>query len=208
MRPPSAALGLRAHTGWAAAVVLAGPVDDPRLVLRRRLTLVAGRLPEAAQPYHAASERPDDLAAAAALIARTERAATDRAASALRALVEATTAAGARVAAAGVVLGGGRPLPPLAAVLRSHAAVHAAEGELYRRVLVEACAACDLPSRGVPGRDLYAHAAAALDRDEEELRARLAALGRAAGPPWARDEKECALAAWVALAARPSTRSA
>lgn len=32
-----AGLGFKAHTGWAAAVVLAGPRGDPEVVLKRGL---------------------------------------------------------------------------------------------------------------------------------------------------------------------------
>jgi len=40
-----------------------------------------------------------------------------------------------------LVGGAGRPLPPLESILRSHPLVHAAEIELYRRVLLRASGA-------------------------------------------------------------------
>jgi len=78
--------------------------------------------------------------------------------------------------------------------------MHAAEGELYREVLARARAGCALPVTGVPERDLYDRAAAALQVPVPDLRRRAAELGRACGPPWAQDQKSAAPVAWLALA--------
>ena len=83
------------------------------------------------------------------------------------------------------------------------AAMHAAEGELYRDVLVHALQACGLPVTGVPERDLWDRAATVLSLPTAELRQRVAELGRPCGPPWAQDQKLAAVAAWLALAAAP-----
>ena len=40
---PPAALGLRAHSGWAALVVVAGPRSSPAVVDRRRIELIDPR---------------------------------------------------------------------------------------------------------------------------------------------------------------------
>jgi hypothetical protein len=45
-----AALGFRAHSGWAVLVAVAGPAAEPTAVLRRRVDLSA-RTPR--QPFHA-----------------------------------------------------------------------------------------------------------------------------------------------------------
>src|SRR5262245_6710510 len=52
----SAALGFRAHSGWAALVAVAGPVPSPVVIDRRRIELVDARDPHGKQPYHAAAE--------------------------------------------------------------------------------------------------------------------------------------------------------
>jgi hypothetical protein len=49
-------------------------------------------------------------------------------------------------------------------------------------------------------RDLYEHAAKALGRTPDALRAALAELGKVAGRPWGAEEKCAALAGWSALA--------
>jgi hypothetical protein len=190
-------VGLRAHTGWAVAVALAGPPAAPSVVDRRRLDLTDPEVPR--QAFHAAADL--DAAAAAALVERATRTAEALAERAVRGLAGELRSAGHRLGGAGVVLGGGRRLGTLAQVLASHAAMHAAEGELYREVLVHACAACGLPVTGVPERDLHDRAAAVLGVPVPDLRRRVAELGRACGPPWAQDQKSAALAAWLALAA-------
>ncbi len=182
---PHVTIGLRAHTGWAVAVALAGPLGAPAVVDRRRLDLTDPEVPR--QAFHVAA----DLAADAAeeLVERATRTAETLAERAVRGLVGELRSAGHQVAGAGVALG---------------SAMHAAEGELYREVLVQASAACALPVTGVPERDLYDRAAAALRVPVPDLRRRVAELGRACGPPWAQDQKSAALVAWLALATTPT----
>jgi hypothetical protein len=87
----------------------------------------------------------------------------------------------------GVLLGSGRPLPELAAILASHALIHTAEGELFRDALVWAARECGLPVTGVREKGLNAAALKRLD-----------ALGKALGPPWTQDQKYATLAALMA----------
>jgi hypothetical protein len=46
-------LGITPHSGWAAAVLLAGTPQEPRVILRERLELSEARLAGSKQPYHA-----------------------------------------------------------------------------------------------------------------------------------------------------------
>src|SRR6266481_9956832 len=57
---PTAALGFRVHSGWAAVVVLCGPLDTPVVVDRRKIQLVKTFSYTFRQPYHTAEkmERP------------------------------------------------------------------------------------------------------------------------------------------------------
>ena len=194
---PVVTVGLRAHTGWAVAVSLAGPPDGPVVVDRRRLDLTDPELPR--QAFHVAADL--DRAAAADLVERAAASAEVIAERALRQLVAELRAGGHRVAGTGVALGRGRPPGTLDRILASHPAMHAAEGELYREVLVRAGESCALPVTGVPERDLPGHAAAGLGIPVSELRLRLVELGRACGPPWGQDQRSAALAAWLALLA-------
>jgi hypothetical protein len=193
------AIGFRAHTGWAVAVALAGPPTAPAVVDRRRLDLTDPEVPR--QAFHAAAGL--DAGAAEALVERAARTAETLAELAVCRLAEELRSAGHRLAGAGVVLGGGRRLGTIAQVLASHPAMHAAEGELYREVLLHAAAACGLPVTGVPERDLHDRATAVLGVPAPDLRRRMTELGRACGAPWAQDQKSAALAAWLTLAGAP-----
>jgi hypothetical protein len=192
-----AALGFRAHSGWAALVAVAGPAAEPAALLRRRVEL-SRRTPR--QPFHAAEGLP--FAAAEALVRRSTDEAVSLAERAVRDAVEELRAAGHEPVAAAVLLAAGRPLPGLRDVLASHALIHAAEGELFREVLREASRRCGLGVLEVKERDLLDLAAQALPGRAAEWRRRLAEWGKALGPPWTQDQKRAALGAWLALAAR------
>ena len=190
------ALGFKSHTGWTAVVALAGPAASPAVVARRRID-VATTFGEGAV-YHKSQNLPLD---AAEELIRSSTAKFERhALEGLRDLVGSLRAGGREIVAAGILSGGGKALPPLASIVRSHALVHAAEGELYRQVFRRACEGCGIASVPIGARDLEKRAASSLGTAPAQLAARLAALGKASGKPWAKDQKECALAAWIALA--------
>lgn len=197
-----AALGFRAHTGWAAAVALAGPAASPRVLERRRLDLAESPDVESAQVFHIAAEL--SRAAAEKLIERARTVALRKARSGLEAACAELRGAGHQVVALGVVLGNGRVPGELEAILRSHPLIHTAEGDLYRGALVDAGAALGLRVMGVASKELYDLAAPVLGLDAGQLRRQLGELGREVGKPWAQDQKESALVAWLALAAAPA----
>ena len=120
-------------------------------------------------------------------------------------IIEELRSLGHQVVASGIVLGGHPLASTLTQTLSSHAAMHAAEGEMYRQALIHASETCGLPLRTVRERELYEHGAAALGIPVDELRGQVAELGRAMGPPWGQDQKGAALAAWLALAAFSSS---
>ena len=94
----------------------------------------------------------------------------------------------------------GRPLPALADILSSHALIHTAEGEFFRRCLREACEGQGIAVTGIRERDLDARANAVFGAAAARTQQRIAALGRSLGPPWTQDQKIAALAAWILLA--------
>ncbi len=193
-----AAIGFRAHTGWAAAVALAGPPASPTVIDRRRLDLLGPGVPW--EVYHAARRLPD--AKAEQLVHKAIGSAEAMAARALSTIIDELRAAGHRVVASGVVLASGRPPLTLEEALASHAGLHAAEGQLYRGALIHASGERGLPVLGVPERDLYGRATADLSMPVHQVRGRVSELSRALGPPWAQDQKSAALVAWLALIAR------
>jgi hypothetical protein len=174
-------IGVVARTGSAVAVALSGTAAAPRFRARREIELVPPGL--AAQPYHVAAGT--DLAAAGALIARVEAAAEQAAAAGLRALAAAPPAIPVRAVA--VVVKAVSVPGPLADILRSHAWMHAAEGVLYRQAVLAAATECGWTARAVEQ--------SALPAAEQAINM----LGRDAGPPWRRLEKDAARAALTLL---------
>jgi hypothetical protein len=189
-----AGFGFRCHSGWATLVLATGSAPQGEVVARRRVPLIEPGV--ARQPYHAAE--PLALARAESLIARALASVARATRHSLSAALEHARATGLDVRCAGVLLGSGRPLPSLDKVLRSHALIHAAEGELYRDAIRDACEAAGLRVVGIRDKQVGAWAAKLLG-GPQALAQRLASLGRVLGPPWREDEKHAALAAWAAL---------
>src|SRR5262245_53933098 len=138
MALPRAAVGFSPHSGWAAAVVLAGPVPRPVLVDRRRFILAEPDDHVGKQPFHAAEEMA--LPQATRLVDRCVADSRKRAVAELKRLAAEMEAAGYRIASGGLCGKEARPLGSLASILASHALIHAAEGEMFRQVLREAAA--------------------------------------------------------------------
>jgi hypothetical protein len=192
-----AALGFRAHSGWAALVAVAGPAAEPIAVVRRRVVL-SDKTPR--QPFHAAEGQP--FAAAEELIRRSTEEAAALAERAVNEAIAELRAIGHEAVASGLLLAVTRPLPGLAAILASHALIHTAEGELFRDVLRQASRRSGLGLTEVGDRELEEKATRSLRRPPAVLQRRIADWGKALGSPWTQDEKRAALVAWLALSAR------
>jgi hypothetical protein len=196
--PRGASIGMRAHSGWAALVALSGSPEAPDVIHRRRIVTADPNIRGSKQPFHAAE--PLKLADAQALIDKCTESTRRLSREALRAVITDLREKGVEVVGCGVILGSGRSLPALDAILASHALLHTAEGEFYRQALVEAGEHCGLPVSGVKEREAYERGAEQLSISSAELQSRIAALGRGIGPPWTQDQKFAALVAWLALA--------
>jgi hypothetical protein len=195
------ALGLRPHSGWAALVALGASRGELELVDRRRLELVApGDETWAKQPYHAAEGLDPDEARA--VVKRAVDAARKRSQRELGAAAKRLTDAGHEVVGCAVLMSDPLPDWSVAEVLAVHFRMHKAEGVMWREALARAADACGLRLVGLREKDLAELASQALGSPTAALARTLAALGRAAGPPWARDQKDAALAAWIALGAQ------
>ena len=192
-----AALGFRAHSGWAAVVAVGGVASSPAVLDRRRIELVEPGVPK--QPYHAAEGL--DLAKAEKIIIRSIDLATRMARQALRELLAELQNRGYEVVGCGILQAAGRPLPELAGILASHALIHTAEGVLFRNALARASESSALPVTRVKERELYADAAVQLGLTLEKLQRRVAEMGKLIGPPWSQDQKGAALVGWLALLA-------
>jgi hypothetical protein len=193
----AAALGCRAHTGWAALVVVAGGLARPEVLFRGRAELAdpAGRVRR--NVYQSA--RGLEPAAAAAQVEAAKRIAAERAAEALERTARLITDEDAVVRSCAVVVGafaGAR----LESILASHALAHAAEGRLYQAALLQSAESLGLGAVAVPKQSIWEKGEEALACRPGELRPWIDQLRREVGPPWAEDQKLAALAAWIALA--------
>ncbi len=194
MRP--AALGLRAHSGWAALVAVAKTENSPYVILRRRIETCDPAVRCSKQPFHAAESL--DLSDAEALIQKCRESTQKLSRKALRAAADELRGKGFEIIGCGVILGSGRTLPDLKAILASHALLHTAEGEFFRKALVEAGRHCGLPVIGLKERDALEEASQKLHISASDLQKRITEMGRGIGPPWTQDQKYAALAGWLA----------
>jgi len=195
----SAALGFRAHSGWAALVAVAGPVESPTVIDRRRIELADPKIARPAQPYHWAREM--GMKEAAQYLSGFEKDCWRLAAAALRDELDHLQKLGHQVVNSGLPVGSGRLPDSLAAILASHPALHTAEGELFRTVILRACEALGVPLLTMGERYLLERGAKDFSTTVRDLENRLAELGKSIGPPWGQDQKIAALIGWMALAA-------
>ncbi len=192
------AYGLKAHSGWAALVVLGADDGGYHVVDRRRIELVEENAPSGArQPYHAAEKLPP--AETRERVKRGIDGARRAAANEIRTAVKQSKDSGHDVAACAVLMP--EPMPDWSTeeILAVHFRMHKAEGVLFPDALVRAARACGLRVVQVREKVLWETAEAELAAGRGALAPKLAALGKAAGPPWGKDQKCAALAAMIAL---------
>ena len=179
-------------------MALGGSLRSPEVIDRRRIELIEAGSPGGVQPYHVA--RTMDLPKADEFIKGVIAAINRSALLAVRAFAETISGKNQKITCCGIVLASGRALPSLEAMLRSHAMVHTAEGELYRAAIARAAKNLSWRCVRVPERDLYKLASKRLRIPEPKLKLRITEMGRAVGSPWSADEKCATLIAWLALA--------
>jgi len=194
-----AAIGLRAHSGWATLVGVGAPWESLEIIERRRIDLADPRIPGSKQPYHASAGL--DIRDAAALLKRCADTAGQMAYSAVHSVLGALRQQGVEIVGCGLLTSSGHPQTTLASTLASHALIHSAEGEHFRKALITAARRCNLPTAPFKEREVEAQGWAVLKTPPDELRRRLVEAGRPLGPPWRQDEKLATLAGWLVLAA-------
>jgi hypothetical protein len=193
----AAAIGLRAHSGWAALVAVVGPASAPDVILRRRIEFLCRGIAGAAQPYHAAAEM--KILEGEKLIAQCMSSSRELAVQALKDALAAVRKKGCEPVACGIVAASGRPLPELQKILASHPLIHTAEGEMFRDVIARAAERHGLDPIRVREKTLFSEANARLGVSEAQMKGHLAEIGRRIGPPWRQDEKNATVIAALAL---------
>ena len=180
------AFGFEAHSGWAALVVLGKSGGDFVFVDRRRVELVEEEW--AKQPYHAAEAL--EPHGARKLVKRGIDAAYRIATRELHAAIAEQRERQNQVTACAVLVGNSMPEWTVDQILAVHFRMHQAEGVHFRNALINAALECALKVLEVPKKTLVTHT---------DLSRHLTAIGKLAGPPWGKDQKDAALAAMLAL---------
>ena len=192
------AFGLKAHSGWAALVVLGKRSGGLQVVDRCDMELVEkGDASWAKQPYHAAKRlNADD---ARGLVGRAVETTRRIALREMRMAVTRAREAGHQVAACAVLVVDPMPDWTVDEILAVHFRMHKAEGVLFRDAVARAATACSLRFLGIPEKHLDEHAERALATSVKSVRKTIASLGKSVGPPWGKDQKDASLAAMIAL---------
>jgi hypothetical protein len=194
----NAAIGVRMHSGWGVIVCVSGNSVAPEVVDRRRIVIIEPTMEGAKQPYHfveslGLEDAEHHLQKCAAVSQRL-------ALKAISEMLDAVSARNYRVAGCGMLLSSGRALPALPNILASHALVHTAEGEFFRKVVREACEHCRITVVGIRERELDDRATAAFGKTAARVRQHISNLGKTVGSPWTQDEKTAALAGLIVCA--------
>src|SRR6266852_7067434 len=193
-----AAIGFRAHSGWAVVVAVCIDNSSPVVPARKRVHLVETFTYAFRQPYHTAEKMPQGQARE--FISRMRTESRRHAYRAVQELESRTQEQGVKLTRCGLLLASGRPLPVLEKILASHALIHTADGELFREALLHASARCGLRDFTFKEKELVDRAENILRLKCTVLMRRVTELGTPFGAPWSQDEKFATLAAWLALA--------
>ena len=191
----NAVFGIRVHSGWAVLVCVSGNPAAVSVVDRRRIVVIEPTMKGAKQPYHFAETL--SLEEAERHIQKCAAASQRLALKATREMLDAVSARNYRVLGCAMLLASGRALPSLQKILASHALIHAAEGEFFRKVVREACENCRIPVVGIRERELDKHASATFGKAATLVRQRISNLGKTVGAPWTQEEKTAALAGLI-----------
>src|SRR5262249_22319840 len=144
------AFGMKAHSGWAALVVIGRRDGEFVVVDRQRLTLVDEEWAKA--PYHASENL--ELHEARDVVTRGIEAAHRIAVRELRTVVKREEERENDVGASAVLVGNPMPNWTVEQIMAVHFRMHKAEGVLFQDALVEASKKCGLKAVPVPEKKL------------------------------------------------------
>jgi hypothetical protein len=199
------ALGLKAHSGWAALVCIGSSREGLQVVDRRRIELIEAGEVWAKMPYHSAEELKG--AQAQSLVKRGVESAHRVAAREMRDTVDRLRERGDDIVACAVLTPDPMPKWSTEDILSVHFRMHKAEGVLFPDALCRAAEACEVRLLSVPEKQLDALAAERLGASADKIAKAVATLGKSAGPPWGKDQKTATVAAMIALRAGAAVRA-
>jgi hypothetical protein len=187
-----AAVGFTVKSGWAAAVLIGGDANAPRVLDSCRVEISDPEIPDAKQPYHAgfgtARDADDELKR---LVSSVKSYGKKSITGLLREYAKQSPIKGA-----GVVVGS---LIDPKTIGNDHIRIHAMEGQLFRGVVIDATEKNGLKCSIHRERDLYADAAKRLKRSDAAIRKTLGEIGREVDGGWRAEQKSAALSAWLIL---------
>ncbi len=192
-----AALGFRMHSGWGVLVAVTGDADAVQVLDRRRIVVTDATISGVNQPYHHAANL--GVKESESYIANCAAASERLALAAIEQAVRELNAREYGVVGSAVLMASGRPLPSLAKILASHPLIHTAEGEFFRSAVRNACARLKISVKAIRERELEERVKTAFGNSANRAQREIATVGRSIGPPWTKDHKTAALAAWIAL---------
>jgi hypothetical protein len=191
---------LKAHSGWAALVVIGDGDGEVCVVDRRRVGLVEdANRGWAGAPYHAAEEMAP--APARTLVERAVVEARQCAIRKLRLAVDRAAEAGHEIVACAVLTPAPMPDWSIEQIRAVHIRMHKAEGVMFPDALARAAENCGLRLLAVAEKDLAAQVERALAMSASDAMKKVTLLGKSVGPPWGADQKKATLAAMIALEA-------
>lgn len=189
----TSSLGLTVSPGRAVVVILRGTRRTPAIVLRHEIDLADPWVRESMHPYHQELRGAPDGNRARR---RGCAAACKAAARAVRSLLRDMKSHGLSPRGAAIVV---PSLADPARVAGAHARAHAEERKLYREAVQGALAAAGLRAAMLLGASVRSAAVAQLGLTAGQVDAMLKAFSHHVGTPWRAQEKQAALAAWLAL---------
>ena len=182
-------LGFRVKSGWAAVVLLSNSRKSPAVVVSRLVELADPRIPHSRQPHHAGfGAAQTNIAKVKTLVRGVERFSRH----AVKRLLAELRPYG-RVRSAAVVVAS---LTDPASITNQHMRAHASEGQLFRRVLVEALERCGVKVRVVLEREVYELLGTKVRGSPGVAKRKVAALGEAQ-KRWRAEQKVAAAGAWL-----------
>jgi len=190
------AFGLKAHSGWAALVVLAKDQDQYVVVDRCRVELVEESWQK--QPYHAAEDLEPTVARS--LVKRGISAADRVALREMKRAIKREQKRDNEVIGCGVLVTDPMPDWSIDEILAVHFRMHKAEGVLFRDALAHAAQSAGLRFVGIAEKELITYAQKLLRYSSEDLARVVGQLGKSVGAPWGKDQKEAATSAMIAYA--------
>jgi hypothetical protein len=160
--------------------------------------MIDDRDPESKHPYHAVEFL--CVEEATGRLRGYLEVATALAYAAIESHCDAARGRGYQVKSIGIIESAGQKQSSLSSILKSHALIHAAEGNHFRNALSAAAERNGIGVCRVPARALEDHAENKLRLPLQRMLDTVKSLGRQVGPPWGADQKKAALLAWTLMA--------